>query len=53
MYAILHMANVLKKGDCATRGDYDNPKHGQDIITRKLNNDLSITNYTYTFYIKR
>lgn len=42
-------SNVLKKGDCATRGDYDNPKHGQDIITRKLNNDLSSTNYTYTF----
>ncbi len=43
-------SNTLKKGDCATRGDYDNPKHGQEINTRRLNNDLSDTNYTHIFY---
>lgn len=43
-------SNTLKKGDCATRGDYDNPRFGEEINTRKLSYDLSDTNYTYTFF---
>lgn len=42
--------NTLKKGDVATRQDYDNPKYGQEIATRRLNNDMTDTNYTATMY---
>lgn len=45
-------SNTLGKGDCATRGDKDNPRNGEEIFTRRLNNDLSDTSYTYT-YLKR
>ena len=42
--------NKLVKGDCATRGDKDNPKHGQPITTRRLNSNLTDTNYTHVFF---
>lgn len=44
--------NVLRKGDCATKRDFDNHRFGQEIQTRKLKRNLSNTNYTHIFYKK-
>ncbi|TRY24404.1 hypothetical protein FOI68_17300 [Brevibacillus sp. LEMMJ03] len=32
--------NTLKKGDCATKGDIDNPKFGTKLASRNLENDV-------------
>nr|WP_187351613.1 hypothetical protein [Brevibacillus laterosporus] len=36
-------SNTLEKGDCATKGDIDNPKYNTVIYARNLDNDKAAT----------
>lgn len=41
--------NVLQKGDCATKGEYDNPFYDQQILAFAKNANTGIVEY-YVFY---
>ena len=42
--------NVLKKGDCATKGEKDNPVHGKQILVFANNRDTG--NWEYHIFLK-